>query len=747
MRVTLACAAPGTPRTWLSGLRGRCCRALCLVAVVGLTWVRPVAAAEPPPWDERSLAPLHGSLRPEAVAAHDVGRVDDSLRLEHMQLIMRRPAEREQALETLIEEQHSPASPRFHHWLTPQQLGAQFGALSADTAAVTQWLTSRGFKVNHVYANGMVIDFSGYAGQVRRAFHTEIHNLMVGGQRHIANMREPQMPSALAAKVVGVVSMHDFRPHALSRPRSQHWVGAQFTIEPQGSSIEAVVPADLATIYNLNPLFSAGITGRGQTIVVIEDSDIYSARDFSQFRSTFGLSDFDSGGLSQVHPAAAGPPGSCVDPGVVPGVDGEAILDAEWAGAAAPGAAIVVASCADTRTTFGGLIALENLLNGSTPPPPIMSISYGECEALNGAAANAAYLAAYQQAAAEGVSVFVSAGDSGAAGCDPGAARAAHGVGVNAFASTPYNVAVGGTDFGDTFARANSSYWSPSNGKGFGSALSYIPEIPWNESCASELLTVFEGFQTAYGSAGFCNSKVGRQDFVETVAGGGGPSACSAGAPQSPGVIGGSCQGTPKPSWQAGVTGNPADGVRDLPDVSLFAGSGVWGHYYVYCYSDRAGGGTPCTGEPSRWSAAGGTSFGAPILAGIQALVNERTGQRWGNPAPIYYSLAQAQFTGTGGPSCDSASGREVGGACVFYDTTRGDIDVSCTGRDSCFQPSGSNGVLSTSQIAFQPAYASGVGWDFSTGLGSVNAYNLVMDWPPVGPVAAGGERAGTSGE
>jgi subtilase family serine protease len=389
-----------------------------------------------------------------------------------------------------------------------------------------------------------------------------------------------------------------------------------------------------------------------------------------------------------------------------------------------------VASCADTRTTFGGLIALENLLNGEGPPPPIVSISYGECEALNGAAANAAYLSAYQQAAAEGVSVFVSAGDSGAAGCDAGDARAAHGLGVSAFASTPYNVAVGGTDFGDTFARANASYWSPTNGKGYGSALSYIPEIPWNESCASQLLSAFEGFTAAYGSTGFCNSTAARADFVSTTAGGGGASACSSGTPAAAGVIGGSCQGTPKPAWQAGVMGNPQDGVRDLPDVSLFAGSGVWGHYYVYCYSNRSGGGAPCTGEPAGWSAAGGTSFAAPILAGIQALVNQHTGTSWGNPDPVYYSLARAQLGETGNPSCDAANGKNVGSTCVFHDTTVGDIDVSCTGSDSCYLPSGANGVLSTSAIAYLPAYVSGAGWDFATGLGSVNAYNLVMGWP-----------------
>src|SRR6202158_4379866 len=187
------------------------------------------------------------------------------------------------------------------------------------------------------------------------------------------------------------------------------------------------------------------------------------------------------------------PGNNCAAPGVVAPNDAEAILDAEWASASAPSAAIEMAACADTSTTFGGLIAIQNLINASTPPPSIMSISYGQCEAVNGTAANAAYNSAYQQAVAEGVSVFVAAGDSGAAGCDNSVAEATHGIAVNAFASTPNNVAVGGTDFSDTYSGTNASYWNSSNTSAFGSAISYIPEIPWNDSCAGALLSAYVG--------------------------------------------------------------------------------------------------------------------------------------------------------------------------------------------------------------------------------------------------------------
>ena len=307
----------------------------------------------------------------------------------------------------------------------------------------------------------------------------------------------------------------------------------------------------------------------------------------------------------------------------------------------------MVAACADTYTTFGGLIAMQNLIN-SAKPPAIVSLSYGECEAENGASSNAAFNALYQQAVAEGISIFVSAGDEGAASCDAGLRVATHGIGISAFASTPYNVAVGGTDFSDSYSGTNDTYWSKTNSAIYGSALSYIPETPWDDSCANSLLVNVFGYSTAAGTDGFCGSWTAeRDDFLAVVAASGGPSGCATGSPYNYGVINGTCKGYAKPSWQTGVAGLPSDGVRDIPDVSLFAANGVWGHYYVYCWTDTANGGAPCLGAPSGWAGAGGTSFSSPILAGIQALVNQKQGGAQGNPNYVYYKLAAQQY----GPS------------------------------------------------------------------------------------------------
>ena len=687
------------------------------------------------PIDETRLITLAGNTRPEATLANDRGAVADDLPMEHMLLQLRRSPEQEQAFEKYLDELEDPKSPNYHHWLTAQEVGERYGLAAQDLDTVTNWLKSHGFTVNRVYPNGVVIDFSGNAGEVREAFRTEIHNLEVKGAAHIANMSDPQIPAALAPAVVGVVSLHDFRPRAMNKPRPA------YTATIGGAPYYLVVPADLATIYDFNPLFAAGYSGQGQTIVVLEDSDLYSTSDWTTFRSVFGLaSAYPEGSLSEVHP------GNCTDPGVN-GDDGEAAIDVEYASAAAPSAAIEMASCADTATTFGGFIALQNLLNASGEPPAIVSISYGESEAEDGAAQNASINSLYQQAVAAGVSVFVAAGDQGAASSDYGASNATQGITVSGFASTPYNVAVGGTDFGDTYAGANSTYWNSANGTTYGSALSYIPEIPWNDSCASELIADYFfvndgiGDGLTYGSSGFCNSSTGINDgFLNTIAGSGGPSGCATGspAPSTPGVVSGSCAGYPKPSWQS-VLGNPSDGVRDIPDVSLFAANGVWGHFYAICWSDPSqsgNGAASCTGAPSTWAGFGGTSFASPIMAGIQSLINQRTGSRQGNPNPSYYSLAHSEYGTTGSASCNSMLGNGVASSCIYYDVTQGDMDVNCTlGSNNCYTPSGTYyGVLSTSNSAYQPAYRTQTGWDFATGIGTVNAYNLATAFGTAAP-------------
>jgi subtilase family serine protease len=660
--------------------------------------------------DEANLATLAGNTHPLARPEFDQGAVTDSFLMDHLQLQLKRSREREQALDLLITGMHDPNSPNYHQWLSAQQFGEEFGPARQDIEIVANWLRSYGFEINSIYRSGMAIDVTGTAGQVRQAFHTEIHNYSVRGVLHIANTHDPQIPAALAPVVMGFASLHDFRPRPMMRPHPK------FSFGFQGEELYDVGPLDFATIYNVTPLWTGSnpIRGAGQTVAVLEDTDMKPA-DWTTFRTAFGLSSY-AGTFTQIHPAPTQGANNCSDPGA--NLDeSEAALDAEWAGAAAPDAAIELASCPDTTTTSGDLIAAANLVN-SVSPPPILSDSYGGCEAQDGAAGNAFINHLWQQAVAEGTSVFVAAGDEGAAECDYGQLYATHGITVDGTASTPYDVAVGGTDFQDFVDGTISTYWSTTDGGGARSVLSYVPEMTWNDSCASSALFTYEGFSS--GSA-FCNDSAGAS-FVVVDAGSGGPSSIYS-----------------KPAWQSGVVGVRADGRRDIPDVALFAADGLYAHALLYCMSDSNQGGSPCNYSKAAdaWNnSAGGTSFSAPAFAGVQALINQSTGSRQGNPNFVLYRLAAIEF-GSGTEInrgnlalCNANNGNQVGASCVFYDVTTGDIDLACRGQLNCYVAANAQlGVLSSADLTLKVAYPAGQGWDYATGLGSVNVANLVNSW------------------
>jgi hypothetical protein len=699
--------------------------------------------------DESHLATLRGNTRPEANSQNDRGRVPDNLPMEHILLQLQRSPEQEAGLERYIDSLNDKSSPNFHRWLTAEQFGERYGLAQEDIETITGWLNSHGFAINTVYTSRMLIDFSGTAGEVREAFRTEIHNLAVNGELHIANMKDPQIPTALRPAIAGIVSLNDFRPHAMYRNKTDYTFAgcASSTDRPTGpGTCYAVTPQDTQTIYNLTPLYSAGISGQGQTIALVEDTDTYSGTgDWNLYRKTFGLARnatypvWSQGSYSQVHPG-------CSDPGTNAD-DGEAAIDVEVASAVAPAAAIELVSCASGTVTFGGLIALQNLINAAGPYPGVVSVSYGVCEAFNGNGGNAAFYNTYQQAASQGVSVFVSAGDEGPSECSADFNVSSEydvaSLGVTGWGETPYNVSVGGTDFEDTYnvkeaGASFSSYWSATSSPSYGSALKYVPEIPWNDSCASVLIAEYShGSFTTYGSSGFCNTSPydTSSGYLIFAAGSGGASNCAFGAGGTDqggdGISDPECQGYAKPSWQSGssltggkaVYGQPSDGVRDVPDVSMFAANGIWGHYEVVCWSDpayTADGSASCTGAPSTWSGFGGTSVASPTMAAIQALIDQKTGQNWGNPNPIYYQIAQNEYGTAGGTfqgsSCNSSGSGGPASGCSFNDVTQGDIDIDCIDNGTleeahCYKPSGTYGVDSTDVVTAASVIWGGSGY------------------------------------
>jgi hypothetical protein len=709
---------------------------------------------------ESQRVTLEGNTPPAALdAANDRGPVADTMQLDHMLLVLKGSADSEAALKELIADMHDPAaSAVYHRWLTPQQIGARFGLAREDLAVIRSWLESHGFSVNRVYSNGLVIDFSGSAAQVREALHTEIHQLVLSnGEHHIANIRDPEIPVALAAAVDGVASLHDFFPKAhsialgpVSYDRATHTWKPHFDISISGTLYHTLAPYDFATIYDLLPLWARGFTGKGVTIAAVEDSNLLHPGDWQTFRKTFGLDKFTQGNFKQIYPG-------CANSGQNPD-ETEAALDVEWSSAAAPDANIELSACANSATTSGLDRAILGLIDFA--PPDIITDSYGLCETITGAAEVALENREAQLATAEGTTFFIAQGDSGADECAANYSRPYSFLGINSGDNTAsaYAVDVGGTDFmaqynSDVSGIPLSKYWSATNDPTTkASALSYIPEIPWNDACTSRLIysdPVNGGYDQSYGPDGFCNSAAGRQNFLNDVAGSGGPSTCFTGKPSIPGVVSGTCKGNPKPDYQFGVPGIPDDGLRDQPDVSLFASNGAWGSFYLECMSDSrpAEGGAPCTLENDAVvEGGGGTSFAAPAMAGIQALINQKFG-RQGNANYVYYALARRQFSRYDASVCDASKtdGDLPAPSCVFHDITRGDIDIPC-GRNpdgdfyDCFGASGRfgdsgtgnriYGELSSSDSHSEPAYPATVGYDLATGLGSVDATNLFDAWP-----------------
>jgi hypothetical protein len=666
--------------------------------------------------DMEKTITLRGNTHPLARPEYDQGVAPDSLPMERMLLVLQRSAAQEVTLMNLLAEQQIKSSPNYHMWLTPEQFGQQFGPADADIQAVTDWLGSQSFQVSRVAAGRTVIEFSGTAGAVRQAFHTEMHKFTVNGEEHWANASDPQIPAALAPVVAGLASLNNFpkKPmHRLlgtfSKSKATGLMRPLFTY-PVGTNEyrSGVGPTDFATIYNVLPLWQASpaIDGTGQTIAVVADSNI-NIQDVRDFRTMFDLPANDPKIILN------GP-----DPGVIsPSVGGdenEADLDVQWAGAVAKGATIDLVVSGGTATTAG--VDLSSLYIIDNNLAPVMSESYGTgCESALGTSGNAFYNTLWEQGAAQGITVVIAAGDSGSAGCDGSAYEpAAHnGLAVTGNASTPFNIAVGGTDFND--AGNQSLYWNTTNtSQTFSSAKSYIPEMTWNDSCANT------------GSVTGCASGV-KSDGSDLAAGGGGPSNCA--IPTKTG-----CVGYAKPPWQTGA-GVPIDSARDTPDISLFAGNGLNSSFYVFCEVDAnaSSGGSATSCDLSApyldFQGAGGTSFSAQAFAGIMALVNQKTGQRQGNANYVLYPLA-AQ-SGASCPSIASMASTASASSCLFYDVQAGNNSVACVAGTSlnCSSGTSNYGILVYPSGSSTPAWTTNAGYDLATGLGTVNAYNLVQNW------------------
>lgn len=627
--------------------------------------------------------PLAGSANPHAQSANEIGSLPADTRLSGITLHFALPAAQKADLDALVLAQQTPGSAFYHQWLTPTTFAARYGISDNDLAKVRSWLEQQGFSIDGVSNSRTSIRFSGTAAQVEAAFGTKMRRYTVNGETHFANATALSIPAALEGTVGAVRNLHDFRPKPglRIRPASESKTSPLFTSSQSG--VDFMTPKDVATIYDINAAYNAGYTGAGQSIAVVGQSEI-TVTDIEAFQSAAGLTVKD--------PTLVLVPGSGTA-AIVSGDEAESDLDLEYSGGIAKGATlyfVYVGNNSSYSVWNSVAYAIDNKV------APVISMSYGDCELDMSTSEFNTLDLDLEQGASQGQTIIVSSGDSGSTACYADVTSSTtissitsteKALSVNYPASSAYVTALGGTEFpatdvclsngsgGASCGSNASTYWSTANGSDvISSAKSYIPEVVWNDDSAS--------VGAAYGP------------YYALSSGGGGVSTY-----------------TKRPSWQTGVTGittapDYSGGYRLVPDISLNSSPNNPG--YLYCSSDSNSTGISgsCANgfrnsAGTSLTVAGGTSFAAPIFAGMVAILNQKensVGQ--GVIASTLYWLASSSTTY----------------ASAFHDITSG--SNACT--------AGSN-YCSTAGAA---EYSATTGYDEATGLGSVDLYNLISAWP-----------------
>jgi Pro-kumamolisin, activation domain len=587
------------------------------------------------------------------------GLLPSGLTLEQLTLVLSRSPEQEENLQEFLAEQQELTSPNYHHWLTPAEMGERFGLSEHDIAALTLWLQSQGLHVNWVSPSRTFIGFGGTAGSIGRAFHTELGAYHANGAQRVSPSSDPMVPRALAPAIKAVHGLYTVEDQPLHSFRVMQSVSPDVSTS---SGEHFITPGDFATIYGGGSTsgVTIGIVGRSRT-------------DFSDFENFRQQTETNFPNPTEIVPTAFGGvdpgPAYTAPPATNVSLDdqSEATLDVMRAGSVAGNAQIllVVATAAS-----GGVEAdAQYLVEMSPAPASVMSISFGACEASAGAAGVAFWDTLFQQAAAEGISVLVSSGDSGASGCDqafttPPASPMANS--PNYICSSSYATCVGGTEFNDT--SNPSQYWSGNDGRNLASALSYIPEGGWNEPL---------------------NSTGGAQ----VAASGGGVSRVIA-----------------TPAWQTGSGVPAARSGRYTPDIAFSASSHDG---YFGCFAAGGGDCVAASSDSFSFAVFAGTSAAAPSMAGIAALLDGETQAAQGNLNPQLYQMAAAAPT-------------------VFHDVTvasSGATNCNLATPSLCNNSIAGPKGLSGGKAGYEVT----AGYDQVTGLGSLNIENFLESFqgPP----------------
>jgi subtilase family serine protease len=610
-----------------------------------------------------AMSPLQGSQHPLALPQNDAGRMPGDTRLTGISLYFNRSAAQQADLEGLLAAQQDPRSPQYHQWLTPDQFAARFGMAQSDIDQVEGWLQQQGFSIDSVARSRNMIRFSGSVNQVEQAFSTQMHYYQSGGIRHFAPSTALSVPAAITPVVAGVRNLNNFRP------RPQHIVPRGAFTSGQSHNV-FFAPGDIATTYDVAPLYSASINGTGQSIAIAGQSAI-QVTDIENFQSASGLTKKD--------PTLVLVPGTGDSTVLADGDEGESDLDVEWSGAMAPGANVVFVYTG-SNNAFGVFDSVQYAVDELIAP--IISLSYASCETeLNTTSLNILE-AVMSQAATQGQTVITASGDQGSTACSGDThltTAQQEAVAVNYPASSAYVTGLGGTEI--TAANStgtNTTYWTggSSTSDTTTSAIKYIPEVAWNDDSSQGGLSASGG-----GTSTLVN----------------------------------------RPAWQTGVPGIPSGTMRLVPDISLYSSPLLPG--YLYCTSDVTNWAPASGTQPAQQAscnsgfrdsttnyltAAGGTSFAAPIFAGMLALINQKAGYTTGQGLvnTTLYKLAANSATY----------------ASAFHDVT--------SGNNNC--------TAGTTLCSATTGFSAGTGYDEVTGLGSIDVNNLATAWPANSGTSAG---------
>jgi subtilase family serine protease len=620
------------------------------------------------PVDPANRVPLTGHHPAWANAQNDVGAVPADLPIERLTIVLARSPQVEQAYTQFLKDQQDPASPDYHHWLTPVEIGKRFGVSSHDIHAVTVWLQSQNLHVDSISNSRERIVFSGPASSIASAFGAEMHYFTVGTEKRISITAEPQIPAALGQvikSISGLYTVKLYPQHKSKTVQSSHASNRGTSAFPDATFCSGAVcsniifPADFAMIYNLNGVIG-GINGAGQTIAIVGRSRVCTA-DITNFAIQAAVT---ANIPDAIVPPLGVDPGAAACSGSATQDQSEATLDVTRSGSVAQGATLDLVVSGDTATQDGIQIAATYVVDTNPIPAHIMSISFGGCEQQAGQGGVQIWDSLFKQAAGEGISVFVSSGDSAAAGCDQSFTTppASQILSPNAICSSSYATCVGGTEFADS---ANpTQYWSSTNGNGFESALGYIPEGAWNEPLNAQS------------------------------------------APQVAGTGGGISAFIATPSYQTGTGVPNARAGRYTPDVAFSASE----HDGYFGCLAAGGGSCVVVNHSFSFEVFAGTSAAAPDMAGIAALLNQKEGIAQGLLNPNLYILAAAPSNG------------------VFHDVT---VATSGVANCAVTTPSMCNNSTPgpTSLTGGLSGYLVTAGYDEATGLGSINVANLLTNW------------------